>query len=223
MNFTHAVDELTRPWTDVVTIRENGDTQYRAVEHEPLLDMLRAMISSNISGLAGKGDLAAERNVINVKAFTLWETIDGKARAWWRDLSKARSSPELKDLVRELAGLLQAQRAIGGVDDLMLARVTLQFSDWRREIWEMFDPPIVKELSGACPKCEERHVYAPDGAQSSALIAYYVKSEMPEAKCQRCSEVWVGARQLLTLGYHIGATVDVEALKEMGVESEGAA
>ena len=138
-------------------------------------------------------------------------------------LSHRRASTDLKDVVRELAGIAQAQRAIGGIDDLMYVRITAQFTDWQTQIWQMFDPPVVKELIGACPQCEERWLYAPDGAKSSALITYYVKSEMPEAKCQRCGHLWVGSRQLLTLGFHLGATVDVEGLREMGVDVEGAA
>lgn len=223
MQMSEAVDNLTRRWVDVVTIVENGDTRYRTIDHAPLLDMLHSMIRSNMGGNTHGSGSASERNLIDLTAFTLWETIDGKARAWWRDLSKSRPSDDLKDLVRELAGLVQAQRASGNLDDVTFVRMSQQFPEWREQIWNMFDPPVVKDLIGACPHCEERWVYAPDGSKSSALIVYYVRSEMPEAKCQRCGEVWVGAKQLLTLGFHIGATQDRATLLEMGVDMEGAA
>lgn len=223
MAISEAVDALTGRWVDVVTIREGGDTRYTAVEHAPLLDMLRDSITSNVGERTAGGKSAAERNPMDLNAFTMWADIDIKARTHWRGLSKARPSEDLKDVVRELAGLLNAQRASGGADELTYVRIVQDFETWRRQIWEMFDPPIVKELIGACPHCEERWLYAPDGAKSAALITYYVKSEQPEAKCQRCGEVWVGNRQLLTLGYHLGATVDIESLREMGVDVGDAA
>lgn len=215
---SEAVDCLTRRWTDIVTVIESGDRRYIPVDHAPLLDMLHGMIGSNFGGNTTGATAASTSNILNLAAFTLYENIDGTARAWWRELSKSRPSENLLDLVRELAGLLVAQRASGQVDDVTFVRISGQFPEWRRQIWEMFDPPVVKELVGACPHCDERWVYAPDGGKSSALIVYYVRSEMPEAKCQRCGEVWVGAKQLLTLGFHLGATVDHEALREMGVE-----
>jgi hypothetical protein len=216
---SEAVDALTRRWTDIVTVIESGDRRYIPVDHAPLLDMLHDLIRSNIGERSSGGTAANERNLIDLNAFTLWETIDGAARASWRDLSKSRPSEDLKDLVRELAGLLTAQRASGQVNDVTFVRMTAQFPKWREQIWNLFDPPTVKELIGACPHCEERFVYAPDGSRGSALIVYYVRSEQPEAKCQRCGEVWVGAKQLLTLGFHLGATVDGEALKQMGIDA----
>lgn len=219
MSMREAVDALTRRWTDVVTVTDNGDSRYVPVEHAPLLDMLHDMIRSNIGERSSGGGASNERNLLDLGAFTLYESIDGQSRAWWRELSKSRPSEDLKDLVRELAGLLTAMRASGQVDDVTFVRISQQFPSWREQIWNLFDPPTVKELIGACPHCEERWVYAPDGGKSSALIVYYVRSEQPEAKCQRCGEVWVGAKQLLTLGFHLGATVDGEALKQMGIEA----
>lgn len=220
---SEAVDCLTRKWVDVVTVIESGDRRYIPVDHAPLLDMLRDAVRSDIGVSTPGARSASDKNVIDLGAFTLWETIDGTSRAWWRELSKSRPSEDLKDLVRELAGLLLAQRASGQVDDVMFVRVSGQFGTWREQIWNLFDPPVVKELTGPCPHCEERWIYAQDGSKGSALIVYYVRSEMPEAKCQRCGEVWVGAKQLLTLGFHLGATVDVAGLREMGVDVEGAA
>jgi hypothetical protein len=213
-----AVDALTRPFTDVVTIRENGDTRYVPIHHAALLDMLRESIGSDLGGDAHGVSSAAERNLLNAGAFSLWEEIDATSRKTWRDLSKSAPSKELKDLVRELAGLIKALRAVQQLDDLTYARLSALFPEWRQQIWERFDAPVVKELIGSCPHCEERFVYAPDGSRSAALIVYYVRSVQPEAKCQRCGEVWLGAKQLLTLGFHLGATVDHEALREMGVD-----
>lgn len=215
---SEAVDALTRRWTDIVTVIESGDRRYIPVDHAPLLDMLRDAISSDIGGDMRGASSAAERNVLNVGAFTLYETIDGQCRSQWRELSKTAPSQELKDLVRELAGLVNALRASHQLDDLTYVRITQRFPEWQKQIWELFDAPVVKELIGPCPQCEERFVYAPDGSKGSALIVYYVRSEQPEAKCQRCGEVWVGPKQLLTLGFHIGATVDHETLRALGVE-----
>lgn len=214
---SEAVDALTRPWNDVLTPKESGTGHYRAVAHIPLLDMLHDAITSS-TGTADQGSArGGDRSVMNVAAFTLWEQIDGTSRAWWKELSKSRASSDLKDVVRELAGLATALHASKQIDDLKYQRVMAQFPRWQAQIWQMFDPPVVKELLGACPHCEATAFYAGDGSKSSALIAYYLRGIRPEAKCQRCGEVWVGERALLELGWHLGATVDEEALRDMGV------
>lgn len=213
---SEAVDALTRPWVDGLVIEKADGKEFRGITHAPLLDMLAEAIYSDIGGTMRGGAAASERNVIDPHAFTLYEHIDGTSRAWWRDLSKRAPSKDLKDLVRELAGLAKAMLASNQIDPLTASRLEDQFEGWRKQIWQMFDPPTVKEILGTCPKCEARWVFAPDGGKSSAIILYYVKSLKPEAKCQRCNETWVGVKELRELGFHIGATSNEEALREMG-------
>jgi hypothetical protein len=216
MQISEAVDALTRPWQDAVMFEVADGKKIALIWQPALLDMLRVAIHSDIGGTTRGGAAAAERNVIDPKAFSLYEHIDGAARSWWKDLSKRAPSKDLKDLVRELAGLAKAMHASRQIDPLTAARLEEQFEGWRTQIWQIFDPPVVKEILGTCPKCDARWVFAEDGGKSSAIILYYVKSEDPEAKCQRCNAVWVGVKELRELGFHIGATSNEDALREMG-------
>lgn len=213
-----AVGRLVRPWSDVLSPKESGTGRYIPIDYPPLLDMLDEACRSNIGGVpaAGRSD-PATRNLIDLDAHALRETIDATVRAWISTLSKSRPLPRLKDAVVQVAGILHAHHAAGTMPDSDYDRMCRHFPRWCDRIWSLFDPPIVKDLIGVCPNCAESVFAAPDGVKSSALVAYYWKGIRPEAKCRRCGEQWTGERQLLELGYHLGATVDEETLREMGV------
>jgi len=212
-----ALDELTKPWNDVLSPKESGTGHYMAIDYPPLLDMLREAVGSSLGKTQSGKSPDAERSILNLQAFSLWEHIDGTTRTWLRELSTMRPEPELKAALIQLGGLLQALHASNQIKEQRWLHIIAQFPRWRRQVWEMFDPPRVKELTGECPNCNETAYYALDGARSTALIAYYWKGLTPEAKCQRCGEHWTGETQLLSLGRVLKATIDEVALKEMGV------
>lgn len=215
---TTAIEKLTRPWTDVLSPRESGTDRYISVDYAPLLDMLdEACRSSYGAGASGASSDPSARNLLNLEAHGLREHIDGTVRAWIGELSKSRPERELKDAVTQLAGILKAHHAAHTITDAEHDRISGFFPRWCERIWSLFDPPTVKDLKGACPNCSETEYVAQDGSKSTALIAYYWRGIRPEAKCNGCGEHWTGEKQLLELGYHIGATVDEEALREMGV------
>jgi hypothetical protein len=213
----NTVDVLTKPWTDVLSPKESGNGTYRAIDYPPMLDMLREAIGSSLGKTQSGKSPDAERSLLNLQAFQLWEHIDGTTRAWILDLSKERSPQELKPALNHLAGLIKALHASHQIDDNRQTHIIATVTRWRAQIWELFDPPVIKTLTGPCPNCTETHYIAIDGSKTTALIAYYWKGLTPEAKCQRCGEHWSGERELLELGYHIGAIADESTLREMGV------
>lgn len=212
-----AVEKLTRPWSEVLGPRESGTGTYRPIDHPALLTMLAQAKSSSLGKTAAGRSPDAERSLLNLEAFGLWEHIDGSVRAWLRELTTARPEPDLRDALLQLAGLLKALHASHQIQVTRLTHITAQFSRWCTRIWDLFDPPTVKSLIGACPACGATRYEAADGSMESALIAFYWKGLTPQAKCQGCGECWSGERSLLELGYHIGASVDEAALKEMGI------
>lgn len=214
-----AVHKLTRPWSDVLGPRESGTGKYRPVDYKPLLTMLAEAKASSLGRTSAGRSPAAERSLLNLEAFTLWEDIDGRVRSWLSELSKERHRGELPELVVRLAGLVKALHAANQIPDSTADRIAGLFPRWCDRIWGLFDPPTVKNLVGACPACSAVEYVALDGAKTTALIAYYWKGLTPEAKCQCCGEHWAGEKALLELGWHIGATVDETALREMGVVS----
>ena len=213
----NAIAPLTRPWTDVLTPSETGTGKYQPVDYPPLLDMLADAKLSSLGRTTTGRSPDAERNILNLAAFQLWEHIDGTTRAWVRELSKARIEHDLKDAVVQLAGILNAAHASNQIKPDRYRHMVTMFTRWRKQIWELFDPPVVKELTGSCPNCGETAYLNLEGGKSKALIAYYWKGIRPEAKCQCCGERWSGERALLELGYSLGASVDEDALEEMGV------
>ena len=211
------VNALTRQWSDVLTPKESSTGTYMPIDYPPLLDMLEeAKRSSTGKTQSGKSP-DAERSLLNLQAFALYEHIDGSTRAWLRDLSTIPAKANLKDALIQLAGLLQALHASHQIKEQRYAHIVAQFARWRSQIWQIFEPPTVKELLGKCPNCDETAYYNLEGGKGSALIAFYYRGLQPQARCQRCGEAWVGERELLDLGFHLGATMDEDVLREMGV------
>lgn len=212
----NAINDLTRPWTDVLTPKESGTGKYQPIDFPPLLDMLSEAKAST-SGVGVSRSMQGERNLLNLTAFSLWEHIEGTTKAWWQELSKSRCPSELKEALTALAGVLEAAHASGQVKESQYAHMEEMFPRWRTKIWELFDPPRVREFPKVpCPNCgETEYVSGPE--RTTALIAYYRYGLEPEAKCNCCGDKWSGERQLLELGYSIGAKVDIGVLREMGV------
>lgn len=216
--FESALARLTRPWTEVLSPRETGLGKYVPVDFPPLLEMLADACQSNIGGVPSSGRTdPASRNLLNLEALSIREHIDGTVRAWIGELSKQRPAPELLDALVQFAGILQAHHAAHSITDREYERLSSFLPRWCNRIWALYDPPIVKELIGACPACEATVHEAIDGSKSTAMIAYYWRGIRPEAKCQRCGEHWTGTRALLDLGFHLNAVMDEDALREMGV------
>lgn len=212
-----AVEALTRNWSDVLSPKESGTGKYQPIDYPPLLDMLAEAKSSSLGKTGAGRSPDAERNILNLAAFSLWEHIDGSTRAWIRELSKSQAEPELKAAVTQLAGMMKAAHASHQMKDDRYHHMVAMLKRWRTQIWELFDPPVVKDLIGSCPNCGESVSVNLEGGKTTALIAYYWKGIKPEAKCQCCGERWEGPSQLISLGRVIGAEVDEEALREMGV------
>ena len=208
---TIAVDRLTKPWTDVHTV----EGEYKAVDYDPLLDMLRVAISSSVGRTDAGRSGADTRNVLNLNAFTVWERIDGQARAWLKDLHTA-APKDLKDAVTKLHVHVRNLWASHQINEPDYIRLGDMAKRWADDIWAIFDPPVTKEIIGACPECGEANHFGPEGERSAAITAYYWKGVPPTAKCQRCQQEWAGRTQLVQLAYRIGARVDEEALHELG-------
>jgi hypothetical protein len=209
----HAVDKLTKPWTDVLTV----EGEYRSVDYEPMLDMLRNAIHSSVGRTeSGRSDTAA-RSVMNLRAFTLWERVDGQTRAWLGQLN----TPAPKDLKAAVVALyvhVNNLWASQQITEPEYARYAGMLERWPEDIWVIFDPPVEKEIIGTCPGCGEKDYFGPEGERSAAIRAYYWRDVEPAAQCQRCAQEWKGRTQLIQLAYRIGATVDEDALRDMGEE-----
>lgn len=208
-----AVDKLTKTWEHLFGPRELGPNNYKRVEYPPMLDSLKEAIHFS-SGKNGGGGTDNRANPFDLRAFEMWENIDGIVRAWGKDLGTVYDA-DLKVVLRRVYVRVNALPA----DDTRHARLLYMVKGWVESITEMFDPPTVKELVGDCPMsgCGQRYVKNESGDITSALIAYYRTDSEPEAKCRSCGATWVGVMALRTLGFGIKARVDDDALREMGI------
>jgi hypothetical protein len=220
-----AIDRLTLPIKDPVWQDEWDDTRKRTtgrnvvtVNRDPLLMQLRKAIASSTSApanpVSGSG---AKMGGLNLAAFALYETIDGRIRAAWGEMrgepSKALSEAILRKWYLRVRNLHESNQ----MPESFILEWTRITRGWVRQIESMFNPEVVKELVGACPECETARVTNREGEEQSALYLHYSTDNSPEAVCRMCGWNVSGERGLLELGYHLGATVDEEALREMGV------
>lgn len=208
------VKPLIAPWTDVV--QGGGTRGYQAVDHEPLLSMLRTAIRSSSGRTAsGRSDDAA-RNIINLQAFELWESITRDVLMFTRRHTRDNPNPMLAAAVRNLAEKVDALWANHQITETDRGHLIRKAEGWKSRIWELFDPPHEKELMAACPTCEQAKVSNAEGDLQSALIAFYRPGGQPSARCRHCGTSWEGEGQLIILGQMIGAELDTAALAEMG-------
>jgi len=220
-----AINRLTLPIADTIwqpTLDDRGREAGRTlvtIDRLPLLHQLRNAISSSLGQThAGHSDPASRLGGLNVAAFTLYEDIDGRIRSAWLDMtgeySKADPDLILRRWYLRVRNLFEAGAWSAGQVNAWSAVVRR----WVKDIDNMFDPEVVKELSGPCPNCEAARFHdKKEDVQKSALYLHYKEDIEPEAVCRSCGWTETGPRRLLELGYHLGAVVDEDTLKEMGV------
>lgn len=218
-DMTRSVERLTMPWSDVLGPRETGLSQYTPIDHSPLLDMLDDACRSNFGNRGGSGSDPAVRSLIDMEAFMLRNRIEGTVKTWIEHLGRQKPKHELKAAVVQLAGILQAHHAAKSIPDSEYTRVVAFFPRWCEQIWRLLDPPVVKELVGACPNpdCEKSEHVDELGVKGSALIVFYIRgTENVKAKCRACAWEW-GQDQLRLLGEWLGASQDHEFMQAAGL------
>lgn len=216
----YAITRLTEPWSDVLSPQETGRDRYITLDYKPMLDMLDDACRSGIGGQPSSGRTdPAGRSLLDLQAFELREHIDGTVRAWIGKLGREKPAAELKDAVRQLSGILHAHHAAGTIPDSEHDRIRAFFPRWCEKISRIYDPPVEKELDGACPnaECEQTHWVNRDGDQAAALIAFYHRgSGLVQAKCRACGWTW-GPDAVRLLGKHLGASQDEAVIEAAGL------
>ncbi|TDP94616.1 hypothetical protein EDF62_1036 [Leucobacter luti] len=197
----------------VERLTENHTMHLDGAEYEcmALLEQLREAISSSTG--SGSGGGIGDGGLINVAAFTLWEQIDGWARAWLREWGHDHKG-ELAAVIRRLPAKTQAAHAIGTIDDDLRERIDATYAVWVAKIEDLFDPPREKELTAPCPACGER--YHEDGETRRAAVVIPVKvGRAIVAECRNCGTMWGTETDLLALAAGMGIAVDFTALREL--------
>jgi hypothetical protein len=216
----HAVEKLTRPWSDVLSPDETGLDRYLPVDYPPLLDMLDEACRANTGERShGSASDPASRSLLDLEAHMLRNNIEGAVKTWIVHLSKGRAERDLKAAVVQLAGILQAHKAAGTITDADYVRVSGFFPRWCEQVWTIFDPPKVLELNGTCPNpdCGQSKFTDRSGDVGSALVVFHKGTEgSAYAKCRACGWEW-DRSQMVLLGQHIGATQNHEVISAAGL------
>lgn len=214
-SMTDAIHDLVHPFTDVIRT-DDRKKPYKPVDHEPLLVMLRRAVRSSTGRTAsGRTDPSA-RSIIDITAFELWERIEQSVLMDTRRYLRDRPNPMLGTALIALAAGVDALWNQGQITEEDHQRLIRRAEGWKRGVWEILIPLVEKEL-GVCPECEIGKIINDDGIMQTALVAYYRHGYEPVAKCRHCGYTWQGEGQLVILGRRIGATMDLDALRDMGV------
>lgn len=208
---------MTEPWTLVLP-----SAGYRAQEFAPLLDILQDLVAPNSGKTVGGVSMPSQRNVVDVKALDLLMGVEDVVGAWlfeWNTpLGKGQDSLTVR--VRVFAKLLEVRWASGGVTEQAYNHLTGTLIRWAGQIWDLVEPPLQVPLRDAsCPECGRAKWVNENEEVTDALLVSYRDGGEVQAECRwnSCTFLASGDRALLELGYHVGATVDEDTLRDMGV------
>ncbi|UOQ56089.1 hypothetical protein MUN78_10275 [Leucobacter allii] len=212
---SRAVEQLTRDHEELI--------EGRAVTAGPLLEQLHQARYSSVGAGGSRG--AASGMVLNVKAFDLYEDIDGKVRAWL-DHYRQPHQGELTDAVTRLHQILQAEDTGGRLEhrDEMLG----MFDVMVYQIENLLDPPHEKELLFPCPECGERYddtvTMEQRGGREVEVMTRQAALRIPVrvgralvAECHACGKLWATRDDLISLAESAGGVVDFAALAASGL------
>lgn len=214
------IRKMVNDLSETHTVREPSGKFTLLIEREPLIEQIRRAMYGDLGRTeAGKSAAAQERSVLDVTAFTIYEDITGRIEAYHHMLTKKpkRESPEAT--LRSWYVAFRSNHDAGKYSEEALQRTLKQLRQFAGRIKGHFDQPRNKEIEGACPleQCGVATHTGPQGAKQTALYAIYSEGKQPSVKCRNCGAEWTGEQTLLELGRYLGANVDEETLREMGV------
>lgn len=211
---SYAVHRLTERWTLILPTEG-----YAAREFPPLLEILESLVGSS-NNTRGGGGLAHTRNLLDTKALDLLMHIQDVAGAWLFEWDVIVTAPGIAGRVGAFADRLETLWRGGSLPERNYVNLSANLERWAVSIWNLYEPPARVPLrQSACPSCHRAKVTNDAGDETDALVVTFGDAGEPRADCQwaDCGAVWAGAESLIALGDRIGATLDPEALREMGV------
>jgi hypothetical protein len=216
---TESVHKLTEPWTLVLTPREAGE--YRAQDFPPLLDMLAGLVTPNSGRTRGGVNDPSTRSVVDVKALDLLVGIQDVVGAWSVEFRvQGFTGLSLVTQTARVAAAIDTAWRTGQLLEHDYTRRLNMFDRWAAQVWDLVEPPLTVPLREAtCPECgRSKWANENDEWVDNLLVSFRDGGDV-QAECRwvSCTFLAVGPRALRDLGFHVGATVDDDTLKEMGV------
>lgn len=178
-------------------------------ECEPLILMLKDARYPNLGRTKGGGGTG---DMLDMKALTMYETIDAGVRTWL-DHYRRPHDGGLLELVKRLHETLTAEYAGDRLEDP--DRMFAMFPTWVQRIEDLLDPPREWELTEPCPECGEHHSTDEDGGQKWAVRVPVKEGRAIVAECHECGRMWAGQAALAELAQSMGIEVNWDALRDL--------
>lgn len=214
-----AVLKLTEPWVIVLSPKEAGS--WKAQDFPPLLDMLATLVVPGMEKMGG-GSSPSTRSLADLKALELLMHIQDVVRAWLHEW-RIPASGDLKVDTVAFDTRLDALWRSTSISEPEYLRLNAYAATWATRIWDLIEPPLQVPLKEAtCPKCNRAKWINENEEHVDNLLVSFREGGDVQAECRwrNCDGLWYGAVALANLGFHVGATVDKEALREMGYHIE---
>ena len=145
-----AVDRLTlNHVTKVLQTKTVGELEIACisdVDHEPLLRMLRDAVAGG-TGAHNTSGIGSERIPLNSGALELWDEMVKRINTWYRTVPNHREETHIWDRLRQWYVDFENRRRAGKITDTEEHDALQTVEGWARSIENMFDPPIVLELT----------------------------------------------------------------------------
>ena len=202
-----AVEALTKPIRSAFMQHEVTGTDRNARaegivkrEDASLLEQLRQAITSDLGGGAGSARPARERTSLDVAAFSLYEDIDGRVRAWLLDVGvRPSSKAELGSILTRWYILWKQKH----VEDSAIRAHQLILERWASSIRDLLDPPVKQEITSPCPSCGAMWATVGKGEETESVRALWAvwreNAEESYGLCRSCDKVWRGVGNMRLL------------------------
>jgi len=193
-----AMDALTKPirsaiWQDELDNQGQhiGQKLTKQVD-QSLLYQLRHAISGDLGSHGGGSKAAHERTPFDVAAFTMYEDIDGRVRAWAADAGMAPQHTRVEDVLRSWFPIW----TVKAIPDQLVDRHTAILTRWAVGINDLLDPPTKQELTAPCPLCGQMWATVGKGEEAESVRALWAvwrdNKDDSYGMCRACDHMWRG-------------------------------
>lgn len=194
-----AIDGLTKPVSNAEWIRHADKTAIYRRTDKSLLEQIKTAIHSDIGG-GGSGQPGRERVPLDVGAFTIHETIDGRIRAWMDDIGGLTGKDlTASEVLRAWFPLWKFSQREPSVVDAF----TRIIEGWAQQIRDHLDPPAKFEITSKCPACGMEWITTGSGtdAETTRVLSAVERETLEDsyAVCRACDKVWRGVAQMRKL------------------------
>lgn len=202
------IGDMVRRLTEDTTRTVDG----HQVTAGALIDQIRAAIHSGTGRTHGGHASPNERSPLDMAAFAVFEDIDGQIASMFVSATDLPKLPTAEENITGWWEEFQAAHARGEVVPVQIDVAFQRIEGWVKRIEDYFEPPVVKEITHACPRCSERYFYTAEARVPVRRSALYVEvrpGKPMEGFCRCCGAEWTGEARLQQLGRAIRMPVAV--------------